>query len=174
MSGYQPVAQTDAIPPPAYTLDGESNSPQGHAPAIAQPYSSAPHPSGYNQPSYAPPPPQPQPQYSSYPPQQGYQYQAPPQGYYPANQPPGSVVVVRPPPVMAVFTHRPTYCKCSHCGFEGVTSVSHEANGCTWVACFGLFLFTGICCCIPFCVDSCQSAVHKCSVCGYIVAVVQN
>jgi hypothetical protein len=33
-----------------------------------------------------------------------------------------------------------------------------------------LFIFTGICCCIPFCVDSCQDTELVCVVCQCVKA----
>lgn len=43
-------------------------------------------------------------------------------------------------------------------------------GGVTWIWCFGLFIFTGICCCIPFCVDSCQDTELVCVVCQCVKA----
>jgi len=35
----------------------------------------------------------------------------------------------------------------------------------TWIWCFALFIFTGVCCWIPFVCDSCKEDQIKCSVC---------
>ncbi|MFM7857506.1 MAG: LITAF-like zinc ribbon domain-containing protein [Flammeovirgaceae bacterium] len=43
-------------------------------------------------------------------------------------------------------------------------------GGVTWIWCFGLFIFTGICCFFPFCVDSCQDTELVCMNCQCVKA----
>jgi len=45
---------------------------------------------------------------------------------------------------------------CPFCRRETDNFPKKVPGGVTWIWCFGLFIFTGVCCCIPFCVDSCQ------------------
>jgi len=54
---------------------------------------------------------------------------------------------------------------CPCCRRETNNFPKKVAGGVTWIWCFGLFIFTGICCCIPFCVDSCQDTELVCVAC---------
>lgn len=59
----------------------------------------------------------------------------------------------------------PIRVKCPFCGFIGDTTVTKHAGGAVWGWCLVMACFTG-CCCIPFCVDSCQDKKHSCSSCA--------
>lgn len=78
------------------------------------------------------------------PPNQGYpvnQPYIPNQGFIPANQ---------------GFNPMGAGLMCPNCRRDTNNFAKKVPGGVTWIWCFGLFIFTGICCCIPFCVDSCQ------------------
>ena len=74
-------------------------------------------------------------------------------------------VVTRP--VMAVFGHYPMATQCPTCQQQIVTNVRHSSGGGTWLIAFLIFIFGGFlgCCLIPFCVSSCQDALHTCPAC---------
>jgi lipopolysaccharide-induced tumor necrosis factor-alpha factor len=76
------------------------------------------------------------------------------------------------PMVALVLSRAPMRLVCPHCKFEGFTLLTHQANGLTYIWCCGLFLLTGVLCCIPFCVDSCQATTHHCASCKRVIAVV--
>lgn len=54
---------------------------------------------------------------------------------------------------------------CPFCRRETENFPKKAPGGVTWIWCFALFIFTGICCCIPFCVESCQDSLIVCVVC---------
>lgn len=63
-----------------------------------------------------------------------------------------------------------------HCHFCGCWTESFPkkvAGGVTYIWCFALFLLTGIFCCIPFCVDSCQDTNMVCVVCQGVKARIE-
>ncbi|XP_041474495.1 cell death-inducing p53-target protein 1 homolog isoform X1 [Lytechinus variegatus] len=172
--------QDPSQPPPPYPGDASKAYPPAGAPYPPQqaPY---PQPAGYppqGQPGY---PPQPaaggfnQPQPASY--QQPY----PPPGGYPSGPgvpPPGgqqTVVVSQPThtvtTVVQHFGDLPSNTKCPNCQNQVTTMVSHEPGTMAWLACFLMFIFGfWLCCCIPFCVDGMQNAIHHCPVCKYRIA----
>jgi len=59
---------------------------------------------------------------------------------------------------------------CPICRQETGSLTRKVAGGVTWIWCFGLFIFTGICCFIPFCVDSCQDTELVCMNCQFVKA----
>ncbi|CAF0882384.1 unnamed protein product [Adineta ricciae] len=92
------------------------------------------------------------------------------------NQPPYYNTPVPPPvpiiqPVRVVqpmgFGHMPQAAQCSACRQQIVTNVRYECGGGTWLFAFLICIFGGVlgCCFIPFCVSSCQDAVHTCPAC---------
>jgi lipopolysaccharide-induced tumor necrosis factor-alpha factor len=110
-----------------------------------------------------PPPPRPQNPYNQIPPGNYHpipnQYQ-PNQGFQPNPNPPfipnnqGFV----PNGVTGRYM-------CPFCRTETDSFSRKAPGGVTWIWCFALFLCTGICCCIPFCVESCKDTVMVCVVC---------
>lgn len=62
---------------------------------------------------------------------------------------------------------------CPVCRRETDNFPKKVPGGVTWIWCFGLFIFTGICCCIPFCVDSCQDTEMVCVSCQCVKARIE-
>ncbi|XP_038067651.1 calcium-binding protein P-like [Patiria miniata] len=178
----QPPPGSEQPPPPYPT---EYKAPDGsYPPPQGQP--------GYapqGQPGYAPQgqpgyPPQGQP---GYPPQgqPGYPPQGQP-GYAPQGQPgyppPGTVgyhagttVVTAQPAVTTViqqsFREFPVQCQCPNCHNQVTSQVTYVTGTLAWLLCLIMFFFgLWICCFIPFCIDSCQDAIHNCPVCKYQLA----
>ncbi|CAK5047328.1 unnamed protein product [Meloidogyne enterolobii] len=61
----------------------------------------------------------------------------------------------------------PQQAYCHSCRQQVQTSVNYVSGTFAWLLCF-LFLLFGLfcgCCCIPFCVDSCKDAEHRCTRC---------
>ncbi|KAG7505495.1 hypothetical protein JOB18_033102 [Solea senegalensis] len=144
--GYPPNESAPPYPGPPMNY-GAPYPPQG--------YPSAP-PAGY---SPVPPPP-------------GYSHAPPPAGYSPAAPPPGSYqgvthVIMRP-----ALHDIPGQTLCPHCSQTVVTRTEHTPGLLTWAICGGLALFgCFICCCIPFCIDSCQDVEHRCPSCNKTVYI---
>lgn len=67
-----------------------------------------------------------------------------------------------PPPVPFI---PPAGLVCPLCRKQTTSVVRKVAGGVTWIWCFILFIFTGVCCCIPFCVDNCKDTEMMCAVC---------
>ncbi|XP_074654310.1 lipopolysaccharide-induced tumor necrosis factor-alpha factor homolog isoform X1 [Tubulanus polymorphus] len=154
-------------PPPAY---GTGYPPQG--PAQPQPaYGPGP-----------PPPPQGSGYGTGYPPQGPAQPQSaygpgpppPPQGYVTPQGGPvnvtSTVVVANPNSVLPGY---PTNTFCPSCMTTVGTNVEYQIGLLCWLI-VGVLIIFGCwlgCCLIPFCVDSCKDAVHRCQNCGRIVGI---
>ncbi|XP_060654654.1 lipopolysaccharide-induced tumor necrosis factor-alpha factor homolog isoform X1 [Drosophila nasuta] len=72
----------------------------------------------------------------------------------------------------------PTMVTCPSCHAHQQSVVRYDPNTKTHLMalliCI-LGMFSGICCCcIPYCMDSCQSAVHHCRNCGAYIGTYQN
>ncbi|CAJ0583757.1 unnamed protein product, partial [Mesorhabditis spiculigera] len=53
---------------------------------------------------------------------------------------------------------------CPFCRTHTRTRLKHESGILTWLLCGALFFFGfWICCCCPFCIDTCQDVEHSCS-----------
>lgn len=133
-----------------------------------------PYPDVSNQPfiaNQAPPPPRQQNPYNQLPPG-GYNQGFANQGYAPNQGNQGFVPAPNPyqnqgfqPNNNQGFSPNTGRLACPFCRRETENFPKKAPGGVTWIWCFALFLFTGICCCIPFCVDSCQDTLMVCVVC---------
>ena len=68
-------------------------------------------------------------------------------------------------PVVPVFGRNPQGHRCQYCGGNIVTEVNYEMGSGSWLICFGAFLLTGCCCCIPCCFDDLKDVIHTCPNC---------
>lgn len=149
-----PPAQAPLMQQPAYS--------QGALPVAQAPMEQAPVPA-VAPPAYAQPP----------------QF-APPQPVYQQPVPQVNPVIINnqtnaganlnyPNAGGAIFRNVPINVTCTHCHQPVTTEVNFESGAGTWLICCGIWLFTGCCCCIPFCVDSCRDAIHRCPSCKKVV-----
>ncbi|XP_077979875.1 LITAF domain-containing protein-like [Glandiceps talaboti] len=98
--------------------------------------------------------------------------QAPPPPYQSQMYSNNTVVVANQPAAMTMvnvvnFGSSPVSMTCPHCRQQIVSSVYFEVGTMAWLICFFLWFVGAWCCCfIPFCMDSCKDAVHKCPSCN--------
>ncbi|XP_034476334.1 lipopolysaccharide-induced tumor necrosis factor-alpha factor homolog isoform X1 [Drosophila innubila] len=84
-------------------------------------------------------------------------------------------VYVQPPIQNNNLGRMPVTVTCPSCHTRQRTNVNHEPSTKTHLLALLICLVGGICCCcIPYCVDSCQSATHTCPACGAFVGTYQN
>ena len=82
------------------------------------------------------------------------------------------VVEVEPclPPVVASLGSQPQGMQCPQCHQQILTKLSYHSGDATWLYCFFMYLAgCQLCCCLPFCVDSCQDADHHCPHCDALI-----
>ncbi|XP_055060222.1 lipopolysaccharide-induced tumor necrosis factor-alpha factor homolog [Misgurnus anguillicaudatus] len=104
---------------------------------------------------------------SPYPPPPPYGFGAPP-----TNVQPMAVPVVTQVVVMSTLTDVPGRITCPLCHQDVVTEIEHSSGLLTWLICGTLAIFAcWLCCCIPFCVDSCKDVKHSCPNCKNVIRV---
>ena len=54
---------------------------------------------------------------------------------------------------------------CNLCRNEVLTETEKVNGSRVWAWCCILFFVTGVCCCVPCCMDSCKDTHHKCPTC---------
>ncbi|XP_026181968.1 lipopolysaccharide-induced tumor necrosis factor-alpha factor homolog isoform X1 [Mastacembelus armatus] len=88
--------------------------------------------------------------------------------FAPAPAAPAVVTHVMRPPLHDV----PGQTVCPHCQQTVITRTMHTAGLLTWAIC-GTLAFFGcfLCCCIPFCIDSCQDVEHRCPSCNRVIHI---
>ncbi|XP_052819181.1 LITAF domain-containing protein-like [Mya arenaria] len=81
--------------------------------------------------------------------------------------PPTTVYVQPQAFVVQHFREVPLRMRCMFCQADVVTSTYFENGTLTWLACFLIFLFFPLgCCLIPFCMEPMKDVVHRCPNCN--------
>ncbi|XP_049818831.1 cell death-inducing p53-target protein 1 [Aethina tumida] len=114
------------------------------------------------------PHPEPPPQSTPYPQHHPHHGSPPPPGFVPT--PTVHTIIVSTP-----LGPTPCHVTCPNCRCEIVTTVDSHPNTKTHLFAFLCCLFGGwICCCIPYCVDSCMTQTHTCPNCGAFIGEYSN
>lgn len=106
------------------------------------------------------------------------QQQPPPPGF--THPPPQahhaqSTVFVTMPTVPVHIGPESSVMMCPHCHHQVSTTVVSEPNTKTHLFALLLCLFVcWPCCCVPYCMDSCQSRLHSCPNCGAHLGTYDN
>uniref|UniRef100_A0A1B0FLU0 LITAF domain-containing protein n=1 Tax=Glossina morsitans morsitans TaxID=37546 RepID=A0A1B0FLU0_GLOMM len=95
-----------------------------------------------------------------------------PQPYQSSPGQPTIIVQTTAAPTMVVLGNGPTHMICPSCRADIVTTVQHTPNFRThcWAALLCLFVCWP-CVCVPYCMDSCQSAHHICPNCNAQIGI---
>merc|ERR1712137_765436 len=134
------------------------------------PEKKAPPPSGYGQPypGQNPGPNLAQP----YPPQQALSNNSvQPMNY---GQPLPGYSTQQPPQQMQIVVQQqpnPMQLQCPNCKQWVISKVEYETASGTWLICLAVCCFLGPfgCCLVPFCLDDCKDALHRCPACKAII-----
>ncbi|XP_056144256.1 cell death-inducing p53-target protein 1-like isoform X3 [Lampris incognitus] len=90
----------------------------------------------------------------------------------PAPAAPGHTTTVTQMVVSPLLRDVPGQTICPHCQQTVVTKIEHKAGLITWAICCGLAVFGCLlCCCFPFCMDSCQDVEHSCPICQKVIYI---
>ncbi|XP_035036416.1 LITAF domain-containing protein [Hippoglossus stenolepis] len=72
--------------------------------------------------------------------------------------------------VIPALQDAPGQAVCPHCHQTVVTVTEQKPGLMTWAICGGLTIFgCFLCCCIPFCIDSCKDVEHHCPSCNKVI-----
>ncbi|XP_073845555.1 lipopolysaccharide-induced tumor necrosis factor-alpha factor homolog isoform X2 [Musca autumnalis] len=135
--------------------------------SYSQPIIDAEYQPGYTPASYYLPG---QEQPTLYPPMPQPPYQQPPP---PVQQP--HTVIIENRTQLVGLGNQATRMQCPECHAEIMTAVDHTANSKTH--CWALVLFCFLCwpcVCVPYCMDSCQTANHSCPNCNAYIGSFDN
>mmetsp|Transcript_25278 Transcript_25278/g.24676 ORF Transcript_25278/g.24676 Transcript_25278/m.24676 type:complete len:98 (+) Transcript_25278:353-646(+) len=73
--------------------------------------------------------------------------------------------------MMRVNSTRPIKIRCPNCQNDDFTHSATSASGMAWASCAVMCIFgCWCCCCIPFCMEDCKEADHRCKNCNSLVA----
>jgi hypothetical protein len=129
--------------------------------------------------NYQQPPPPPQ-VYAQQPGQPVYyanpiNYQNYPQQPYPQNNlAPRNIVYPQQPILQPQMGYGLPPSQCVFCRRDTESFSKKIPGGVAWMWCFGLFLFTGVFCCVPFCVDSCHDTQLLCVGCHGVKTTIES
>ncbi|XP_060564454.1 LITAF domain-containing protein-like [Ruditapes philippinarum] len=100
---------------------------------------------------------------AEYPPQHQGQYMP----YQQGGDSDTTVILNQPVTIIQTFGECCIRLNCQFCHADVITSTEYEPGTLTWLACFLIFLFFPLgCCLIPFCIDGTKDVVHRCPNCG--------
>ncbi|XP_054728496.1 lipopolysaccharide-induced tumor necrosis factor-alpha factor-like [Anastrepha obliqua] len=63
--------------------------------------------------------------------------------------------------------------RCPQCKCMVESQVRHRSTTKTHLACL-LLTWTGCCCCLPYCMDTCRNANHFCPMCGTFIGTYES